>query len=170
MTETPGTMPDIIARNEQAVQRALKALGRLSPAQMIAPLLAGGRTVKDVLAHMTWWDQWLLATLPAVPDAPPIELPLADQIPASGQWADEMNGKVFARNQSRELSDILVEFATTLERLLDRVSLLTLDDLYAPDGMSAVVGQPVAPLILGIYEHYEEHAHEFEELCKSLGV
>ena len=56
MTETPGTMPDIIARNEHAVQRALKALGRLSPAQMIAPLLAGGRTVKDVLAHMTWWD------------------------------------------------------------------------------------------------------------------
>ena len=55
-------------------------------------------------------------------------------------------------------------------RLLDRVALLTLDDLYAPDGMSAVVGQPVAPLILGIYEHYEEHAHEFEQLCASLGV
>lgn len=170
MTETPATMPEIIARNEQAVQRALKALGRLSPAQMVAPLLADGRAVKDVLAHMTWWDLWLLSTLPAVPGAPPIQLPLANQIPPAGQWADEMNGKVFAHNQSRSLSEILVEFATTLERLLDRMSQLTLDDLYAPDGMSAVVGQPVAPLILGIYEHYEEHAHEFEQLCDSLGA
>jgi hypothetical protein len=30
--------------------------------------------------------------------------------------------------------------------------------------MSALLGQPVAPLILGIYEHYEEHAHELEQL------
>ncbi|MEN9937920.1 MAG: hypothetical protein RLZZ387_4499 [Chloroflexota bacterium] len=30
--------------------------------------------------------------------------------------------------------------------------------------MTAVIGEPVAPLILGIYEHYEEHAHEFESL------
>ena len=170
MTETPATMPEIIARNEQAVQRALKALGRLAPAQMLAPLLADGRAVKDVLAHMTWWDLWLLATLPAVPGAPPVDLPLAGQIPPAGQWADAMNAKVFAHNQNRPLSEILVEFATTLERLLDRVAQLTLDDLYAPDGMSAVVGQPVAPLVLGIYEHYEEHAHEFEQLCASLGV
>ena len=37
-------------------------------------------------------------------------------------------------------------------------------DLYDPAGMAATIGQPVAPLICGIYEHYEEHAHEFERL------
>ena len=30
--------------------------------------------------------------------------------------------------------------------------------------IAATIGQPVAPLICGIYEHYEEHAREFEQL------
>jgi hypothetical protein len=48
--------------------------------------------------------------------------------------------------------------------LLRRVSQLSEKDLYDPAGISALIGQPVAPLIHGIYEHYEEHAHEFERL------
>jgi hypothetical protein len=73
-----------------------------------------------------------------------------------------MNAKVAAYNQSRALQPILDEFTTTYKQLLERVSHLSLDDLYDADGMSRQIGQPVAPLVLGIYEHYEEHAHELE--------
>ena len=62
------------------------------------------------------------------------------------------------------LSTIQLEFTTTCNHLLQRVSQLSIDDLYNPDGITAMIGQPVAPLILGIYEHYEEHAHELEQL------
>jgi hypothetical protein len=41
---------------------------------------------------------------------------------------------------------------------------MSIDDLYDPNGIAAIIGRPVAPLILGIYEHYEEHAHELEQL------
>jgi hypothetical protein len=163
---TPQTMAEIIARIAQAIQRFDQAIAPLSPANMIEPRLSDNRSVKDVLAHLCWWDQWLLFTLPADPYIPrsPITLPLADQIPATDHWADEMNAKVYAYNQARSLSVIQEEFTETRRQLLQRVSQLSFDDLYNPDGMTAVIGQPVAPLILGIYEHYEEHAHELEQL------
>lgn len=38
-------------------------------------------------------------------------------------------------------------------------------DLNDPDGLSAVIGQPLRPLICGIYGHYEEHAHELAQIA-----
>jgi hypothetical protein len=162
----PQTMAEIIARIERAMQRVVQAITPLSPAQMLEPRLPDGWSVKDVLAHLTWWDQWLLFTLPADQNAPgpPITPPLADQIPPTDDWADEMNAKVYAYNQSRKLSTIQAEFSATCSQLLLRVSQLSINDLDDPGGIAAVIGQPVAPLILGIYEHYEEHAHELEQL------
>ena len=159
-------MPEIITRIEQAIQRVVKAVDALSPAEMLEPRLPGGWSVKDVLAHLAWWDQWLLFTLPAGQNTlqQPAAPPLAEQIPPAGAWADEMNAKVYAYNQARELSAIQAEFTATLNHLLQRVSQLSLDDLYDPNGIAATIGQPVAPLVLGIYEHYEEHAHELEQL------
>lgn len=162
----PQTMPEIRARIEGSVQRVVHGLAHLSPDQMTEPRLEDGRSVKDMLAHLTWWDQWLLFTLPADPHAThtPSAPPLFDQIPKREHWADEMNATVAAYNQSRELQPILDEFTATYKQLLERVAHLSLDDLFDPNGMSLQIGQPVAPLILGIYEHYEEHAHELEQV------
>jgi hypothetical protein len=163
---TPQTIAEIVTRIERAMQRVVQAVMPLSSTQMLEPRLSGGRSVKDVLAHLSWWDQWLLFTLPAEQNTslPPITLPLVDQIPPTAHWADEMNAKVHVYNQRRELSRIQAEFTTTRNHLLQCVSQLSLEDLYNPDGMAAIIGQAVAPLICGIYEHYEEHADELEQL------
>jgi hypothetical protein len=169
--ETQPTLAEIAARIERAMQRMDQALAGIAPAQMLKARLPGDRSVKDVLAHLTWWDQWLLITLPpGQGDAQPqINLPLADQIPATDSWADELNDKVYHYNLARDLDTIQTEFAATRGLLLQRVAQLSESGLYDPDGLSARIGQPVAPLILGIYEHYEEHAHEFEQLRGQLG-
>lgn len=161
----PQTMAEIMTRIEQAVQQVVQAVTALSPDQLTAPQLAGGRSVKDLLAHMAWWDQWLLFTLPPDPHLAqrPSAPPLFDQIPPGDQWAEEMNAKVHAYNQSRPVAVIQAEFTATYPQLLQRVSHLTLVDLYDPAGLSAAIGHPVAPLVLGIYEHYEEHAHELAQ-------
>ncbi|MFN8487096.1 MAG: ClbS/DfsB family four-helix bundle protein [Caldilineaceae bacterium] len=166
MTNAQLTMSEILPRIEHAMHRVVQALTQLTPDAMIEPRLAGGRSVKDVLAHLTWWDQWLLFTLPADPTTSqtPVKPPLFDQIPEGNEWAEEMNAKVFAYNQPRALATIQAEFAATCEQLLQRIAHPSIADLYAPDGMTVRIGQPVAPLILGIYEHYEDHAHELEQL------
>ncbi len=160
------TMTDILPRIEQSIQRVVQAVTALPPAAREEPRLGEGRSVKDVLGHITWWDQWLLLTLPpaAGEPAPDITLPLADQIPPNDHWADEMNAKVLQYNKPRDFAPIWEEFTDTRAMLVKRVSQLSAADLYDPAGMSATIGQPVAPLVCGIYEHYEEHAHEFENL------
>ena len=160
------TMAELRARNEAAVQRMVTAVASFSSKQMLEPLLADGRCVKDVLAHLAWWDRWLVFILPAVPAMPhkAVAPPFMDQIPPGTAWADEMNARVFAYNQNRALADILSEFNAGYQNLVQRAALLTYDDLYDPDGMSATIGTQVAPLILGIYEHYEEHAAELEQI------
>jgi hypothetical protein len=164
--DAPHSITDIVTRIERAMHRMTQVIHPLSPAQLQEPRLSDGRSVKDVLAHLTWWDQWLLITLPADQNTPiqPITLPLVDQIPPTEHWADEMNAKVRIHNQQRELSVIEAEFAAVRKQLLERVSQMSIDDLYDPNGIAAVIDQPVAPLILGIYEHYEEHAHELEQI------
>lgn len=164
------TISEILERVERAVQRVVHSLAALSPEQMQAPLLGGDRSVKDLLAHIAWWDEWLVYTLPPDPDmvGAPVTLPLVDQIPASGQWADAMNAKVLAYNKTRELADVQAEFAAARNRLLHRVAQLTNDDLAESSDMAAKIGQSVGPLVHGIYEHYEEHAHELEQLLEQL--
>jgi len=163
---TQRSITEILPRIERAIQRLVQTVTSMSPALTREPLLAGGRSVKDVLGHLTWWDQWLLVTLPTAPGEPAltITLPLLDQIPATNDWADEMNAKVHIYNKSREFSVIWGELTATCDLLLRRVSQLSDKDLYDPEGIASIIGQPVAPLICGIYEHYEEHAHEFEHL------
>lgn len=167
MTNARLTMPEILPRIEHAMHRVVQALTQLTPDALSEPRLAGGRTVKDVLAHLTWWDQWLLFTLPTdqTTGHPPVKPPLFDQIPAGNECAEAMNAKVFAYNQPRALATIQAEFTATREQLRQRVAHLSVADLYDPAGMTALIGQPVAPLILGIYEHYEDHAHELEQLA-----
>ena len=164
--ETDQTITEIRARIDRAVQRVVDAVASLTPVEMVDDRFDGGRSVKDILAHLAWWDQWMVYILPPDPatvpnPAPP---PLFDEIPAKEHWADEMNARVHASNKTRDLETILAEFNTAREQLLRRIAPFSLDDLYNPDGISAQIGQPLAPLVLGIYEHYEQHADELEQL------
>ena len=163
---TPQSMTPILTRIEESIQRVVQAIAPLSTAALVEPRLANHWSVKDLLAHLTWWDQWLLVTIHTdeVPGQPPQMPPLFAEIPPTQHWAEEMNAKVYAYNRSRPLGEIQEEFTQTRQRLLERVARLSLADLYDPNGLSARIGQPVAPLVLGIYEHYEEHAHQLAEL------
>ena len=109
---TQPTMTEILPRIEQSIQRVVQTVTTLPPAARLEPLLPGERSVKDVLGHITWWDQWLLLTLPPAEGepAPAITLPLADQIPPTDHWADEMNAKVLLYNKPRDFAPIWTNF------------------------------------------------------------
>ena len=165
----PTTVAALVIRIQAAFERFLPAIGRLSEDQLLDPCLPGGWSVKDVLAHLAWWDQWLLYTFalsarPMPDHRPP---PLFDEIPTDGQWADRMNARVYEFNRTRELAEIQAEFEAARQGVLQLVQSLSDPDIFAADGLSAVLGQPAAPLLLGIYEHYEEHAHMIEALYDS---
>ena len=158
------TIDAIVARIAAAHQRLLDAIAPLSAAQLQAPAAGSGWSVKDVLAHLSFWDQRLLHAIEpeGVPQASRLAPALIADIPFDEQWLSAVNERIYRRNRRRALSDVLAEFAATRSRLLAVAAGLSLHDVYDPDGLSALLGEPFAPMLLGAYEHYEEHAEALE--------
>jgi uncharacterized protein (TIGR03083 family) len=160
---TPTTLAALVDRITIAHQRFLQVVGSLSDAQLQEPRLPGGWSVKDVLAHLAWWDRWLLYNLNTDNgQAAHLAPPLMDQIPPDEHWADQMNARVYQLNRSRSLAEIQAEFEAARQRVVQSVVALQPEDIFSPMGRLTSSGRLVGPLVFGIYEHYEEHAHEIE--------
>jgi hypothetical protein len=163
MNSKPSTLEQLKFRNCAAHARFLAAVVARSEAELSEPRLPAGWSVKDVLGHLAWWDHWLVYTL--FPDNAEIAAnppPLIKQIETDDIALDELNAHVFRYNKSRSLGEIRADFAKAYRAAAQVAALLTASDVFDPAGRSALIGRPVAPLVFGIYEHYEEHAHEIE--------
>jgi hypothetical protein len=155
----------IVARIAAGHKRLQDAIAPLSDEQLQAPVLDGGWSVKDVLAHLAVWDQRLLHAI--APEGGPqvyrrAQPSIAD-IPFDDAWLERVNARIYTLNSDRDLASVRAELAATQARLLETVSGLSVHDVYDPDGLSDGLGEPFAPMLLGAYEHYDEHAEALEE-------
>lgn len=163
MKPKPSTLQELKSRNSAAHARFLAAVVARTEAELIEPRLPAGWTVKDVLGHLAWWDHWLVYTL--CPDNaeiaanPPV---MIEEIKKGNLPLDAINARVFAYNRSRSLADIRRDYARAHSKSAEVAALLTESDVFDPQARSALIGWSVAELVFGIYEHYEEHAHEIE--------
>ncbi len=156
---TPTTVSAIVARIEAVHAQFADALAVISDAQLQAARLPGGRSGKDLLAHLTFWDQRLLHALapPEGPHAFRLAPPLIADIPFNDQWVDVVNARIFHRNRERDTTAIKAEWARTCGELRQAVGTLTEHDVFDPTGLSTLLGEPFLPMVMGAYEHYEDH-------------
>jgi hypothetical protein len=72
--------------------------------------------MKDLVAHLTGWNRWLVARLSAAgrgePEPPP-------PWPAHVQTEDEINAWIYESNRGRSVTDILEESRQVFDQLLD---------------------------------------------------
>jgi uncharacterized protein (TIGR03083 family) len=114
--------------------------------QLTAPSLSGGWSVKDILAHITWWEQQMLLKLRGVH----MELRREDE-----DWEDtieRVNADVFEEFQARPLPDILTAYGRSYAEALAAVEALEETALAEQDLWNHVAGDT--------YEHYAEHAKD----------
>src|SRR5215212_2464143 len=88
-------------------QAVLDTLTGLSEAQLATPLDAGGRTVRDLLAHLLVWDWAKLDLLQkrGQPNPPVIVAMMRDE--------DKVNAQAAARWQDHTLAELLTELQRT---------------------------------------------------------
>lgn len=165
----PTTIDAIVARVAAAHQRLLDAIAPLTPAQLQAPVLGtAGWSVKDVLAHLAFWDGRLFHAVDpqgGLADAPPVfrlTPPLIADIPYDEQWLTTVNARIYALNQGRNLEDVRAEFDATRQRMLTVVASLSPQVVSDLDALTAPLGEPFSTMLHGAAEHYEEHAKELE--------
>ena len=166
---TPTTVGAIVDRIEAMHAEFAAALSSISDERLQAPLLPGDRSGKDVLAHLTFWDGRLLHAIEPQGDPPTSRLapPLIADIPYDEQWLDTVNERIFQLNRDRDIGTVKAEFARTCAELRRTVAALDEHAVFDPDGLSALLGEPFAPMVIGAYEHYEDHMPDLERIAEA---
>lgn len=100
---------------QEEYQKWEALLDQIGPARMDQPGVNGDWSMKDILAHLTGWNRWLVARLGAAgrrePEPPP-------PWPAHLQTDDEINAWIYESNRGRSVREILDETHQVHQQLL----------------------------------------------------
>jgi len=90
-------------------------LGQIGTARMDQPGVNGDWSMKDIVAHLTGWNRWLVARLQAAQRSQPEPPP---PWPAHLQTDDEINAWIYESNQGRSVHAVLDESHQVFQQLL----------------------------------------------------
>ena len=129
------------------------ALAAVPEARMTEPGLAGGWTVRDVVAHVAWSEHEMAGVI------------RQRALVGSPLWAldtDSRNARVVAESRERALDEVLADERTVWAELLPGLESLTDEDLEDParfDRMDQVPGFLPWQIFAGAtFRHHREHA------------
>lgn len=156
----PTTKAELLAACNDAQQQVEETIAPLTPAQMTAPGVNGAWSIKDELAHLTFWNQNLLIRLRA---ATTDETPDPAHFAKSDVEIDEWNARVFTENKDRPLEDVLTDFRDTYTQVVDALTPLADAALFDAKRFAWTNGTPLWRWVAGdITEHYPEHLEQIE--------
>lgn len=144
-------------RVQQLLQQVIEkraewdALTAQVPAEKwLEPLQPGGWTLKDICAHVTWYEREVIpAFLTHVMEGSPLWLlPL-----------EERNRAIYELNRDRSLEEVQAEAAMVFERFIDAARTLDDSDLDDPTHFKYMPldWKPFMLITTNSLEHYEDH-------------
>ena len=141
-------------QNEQAVWLAL--LDEIGEENMTQPEVAGGWSIKDIVAHITGWRRrtvlrFRAALDPTVDMTPywPAELDEDDEV-------DEINAWIYKANRDRPLADVLNDSREVFQQLVEACDALSDEQLNDPQRFPWLEGERLTGAF--IFGHFhEEH-------------
>ena len=148
---------------KQLLQRIQKSrapldalLLQMTEEQMLQPGVEGRSSVKDLLAHITAWEQYSIRRLQAASRDGAAEVYVVEQ--GEPDDTDAVNALIFARNAQLPLHQVLSDFQSSLHGVLQAVDALSEKDISDPQGLAQVFGHPVERIIgSDTFYHYPEH-------------
>jgi len=158
---TKQQMLDLIRREHERLD---ETLGRLTPEEMTKPGLAGGPwSVKDTLAHITYWEKHPVRELEAAKRGehlPDSAWPLEGDLPPDSdvEWFEIENQRVFEHYRNAPLTDVLADYRRSYTDMLDMLGSLDDADFEEQSRFSLALGESIVDCVVGnSYEHYQEH-------------
>jgi hypothetical protein len=114
----------------------------------------GDWSVKDIIAHLTAWENQTAARLSAVRQG---------STPRAAPWPpnlseEEENAWIYEANRKRSLRDVLDESRRVHDEVMRQLQSVTDEELNEPGRFSWLDGNKLVEYIPGnTYEHYQEH-------------
>ncbi len=127
----------------------------LEPDQIDVAGVSGAWSVKDIIAHITWFEREMVGLL------------RVRALVGSELWQfspDRRNEAVYQRNRYRPLDDVLADAAQVREELLGELQLLEDRDLVDPERFPGMPGdwKPWKVIAGNTFEHYRDHRHDVQ--------
>jgi hypothetical protein len=124
---------------------------------MVEPALDDGWSVKDVLAHITAWEQLCLGW---------IREDRREEGPFTEDTLNKLNARIYEENRARSLTDVLDASKRSFVEIAAMVEQLPPDRLAAAPAWAPA--RPLAEIISSNSdEHYREH---IEQISRWLGA
>jgi len=151
----PTTKTQILELIETEHEALLTMLSPLSESQMIQPGAEEKLSVKDILAHITDWEQrmvqWIEESLQGK----------TPQRPAPGMtWddLDRLNEQTYLANKDKSLGEVQADFVASYRQSLDTVAALSEADLFDPHRFAWREGDALWHMVeVNTWVHYREH-------------
>ena len=150
------TKAALLARIHAERSRFERVVAGVAPERLTEPVLPGGWSVKDVLAHVAWGEREAVGVL------------RHRALAGSGLWdlpEDERNAAVVAESRSRDVEDVRRDHRAAFRDYVTEIAALSDDDLNEPDRISGLAARiPGWRPWRVIYDpgHYDEHARAIE--------
>lgn len=153
----------LMARIDREWTALEQAIAGLPDKRMLVPD-AGGWSIKDNLAHLSAWEEFLrlhyLGKMPAAEAFGMEEAILRD--------VTQINDAIFTRNEDRPLQDVLAGMRATHAQLITALARMSFQEMLQP---LAVEEDPEQHALLdeivnNTYDHYREHRATIEKLVK----
>jgi len=131
-------------------------LNGISSTRMVEPGAYGDWSVKDVVAHVTWYEREM------------VDLLRERSLDGSELWLlphSERNEAIYRENSDRSLDDVLGEAKRVYEQLVAQVQKLSNEDLSDPARFANMPEDWVPGDVLAenSYRHYPDHITELRE-------
>ncbi len=139
-----------------------ESLSRVPAARMEEPGVAGQWSVKDVIAHTTWFERQMISLIEA------------KAFVGSDLWQlppRERNDAIFKLNRNRSLPQITTEAKLVFGVLVDSLETLSDEDLADPGRFPGMPADWVPADVFGqnTFEHYDAHREGLLRWLAALG-
>ncbi len=134
-------------------QRLDAARARVPADHWTTPELAGHWSLKDLLAHLGWWEGWIVDLYAALLRG---EVPYARHLDQKA--VDDLNAQVLARYRDLPLAEVRRQEEDAYQNLLSAVEKAPEADLFDRGRFAWLQGETLAEWIVNnSYGHYDEH-------------
>ena len=136
-----------------------KLLTSISTEQITAPNRIANLSIKDIIAHLTAWQQITVARLEAAQKnriprylgwPPDLDIESDDDL-------DQINAWIYTMYQERSWSSILKEWQERYLHVLILAQVISEKNLLSAGKYPWLKEYPLSAVLLGTYEHHEEH-------------
>jgi len=139
--------------------------------QITAPNRIASLSIKDIVAHLTAWQQISVARMEAALNNGNPEYPkwLAGFKPESEDDPDKINARIYIYYRQRPWLDIHREWRTRYLHFLEFAEAMPEKDLLEDGRYAWLNGYALSTVLLGSYEHHVEHLEPLDGLLPQSG-